>query len=374
MDLPNIYKGDYRKLVIIPLLLVLVALFFIPSIKPGIEFKGGVQITFETPELEDENMLEQALATENFVDYTVKTYQLGEINVAEIEIGHSEDIVNVESSYRDFLNNFDSYSKKEYEVLIFKGSNASYSVQENELNELRNKLLKNKQDFQEYSKIFLNSNVQLSEDVSNLKPEIESLYSKIISSYRTGIISKLGPYVDYNSYSFKLVNPSLSEIFMGKIQYVMIFAGLLMALTVYIIFRDLYPTIAVLIGVICVVMFALGAMGLLGIPLSLASIAAILMLVGYSVDTDILITVRILKRGLDNPRESAYEAMKTGLMMTFTGILSFFALYVVSQITNIATYETISLIVLFGLIGDLFGTWLLNAVLMLHHAEGVKNA
>ena len=374
MDLPNIYKGDYKKLVILPLLLVLVSLFFIPSIKPGIEFKGGVQITFETPTLQDEDALKTVLANQGFEDYSVKTYELGEISVAEIEIGHSEDIVNVESSYREFLTNYDLYSKKEYEVLILKGSNGSFSIQENELNELRNKVLKNKQEFQEYSKIFLGSQAQLSDDMNVLKPEIETLYSKIISSYRTGIITKLSPHIDYSSYSFKLVNPSLSEIFIGKIEYVMLFAGLLMGLTVYLIFRDLYPTGAVLIGVLCDVIFALGAMGVLGIPLSLASIAAILMLVGYSVDTDILITVRILKRGLDNPRESAHEAMKTGLMMTFTGILSFFALFVVSQITNIATYETISLVVLFGLIGDLFATWLLNAVLMLHHAEGVKNA
>jgi preprotein translocase subunit SecF len=147
-----------------------------------------------------------------------------------------------------------------------------------------------------------------------------------------------------------------------------------MSLVVYLMFRDLYPTFTILIGVIFDVIFALGAMGLLGIPLSLASIAAILMLIGYSVDTNILLTIRVLKRGLNSPRDSAHDAMKTGMMMTFTGILSFFALFIVSQITNIATYQTISLVVLFGLIGDLFATWMLNAVLMIHRAEGVKNA
>jgi preprotein translocase subunit SecF len=148
----------------------------------------------------------------------------------------------------------------------------------------------------------------------------------------------------------------------------------LMAITVYIMFRDVYPTVTILIGVLFDVLFALGAMGLLGIPLSLASIAAILMLVGYSVDTNILLTIRVLKRGFNNPRDSAHDAMKTGLMLTFTGILSFLALFMVSQITNIATYQTISLVVLFGLFGDLFATWLLNAVLILHRAEGVKDA
>lgn len=374
MELPNIYKGNYKRLIIIPIILVLFFLFFIPSIKPGIELKGGVQITFETPTLMNSDILEEAVMNEGFVEYTVKTYVLGETNIAEVEIGHSEDILNVENSYRDFLTNYDLYSQKQYELLIMKTSNASHTNLENEVNELRSKLIQNRNDFEEYSVIFLNEEAYLPQDVDAIKPQIEDLYSRIISSYRTNIISKLNPHIDYTSYSFKLINPSLSEIFIEKIQSVMILAGILMAITVYIMFRDVYPTFTILLGVLFDVLFALGAMGLLGIPLSLASIAALLMLVGYSVDTNILLTIRVLKRGLNSPRDSAHDAMKTGLMLTFTGILSFTALFVVSQITNIATYQTISLVVLFGLFGDLFATWLLNAVLILHRAEGVKNA
>lgn len=374
MDLPNIYKGDYKKLIIFPIILLVVSLFFIPSITMGIDFKGGVQITFETPDLEDDMDVKSSLEKEGFTDYTVKTYELGEINVVEIEIGHSEDIMKVESSYRDFLTNYDLYSDKAYEILVLKMSNSSNSVKEKELSDLYDKLVVNRNDFEYYSEIFLGTKYVFDEDIESIKPEIEGLYSKIISSYRNGIISKLSPHIDYDSYSFKLVNPSLSEIFIEKIQSVMIIAGLLMALTIYIMFRDLYPTLSILVGVVFDVLIALGAMGLLGIPISLASIAAILMLIGYSVDTNILLTIRVLKRGLDKPTDSAHDAMKTGLMMTFTGILSFFALFMVSLITNIATYQTISLIVLFGLIGDLFATWLLNAVLILQRAEGVKNA
>lgn len=374
MELPNIYKGNYKRLIIIPIILVLFFLFFIPSIKPGIELKGGVQITFETPTLMNSDILEEAVMNEGFVEYTVKTYVLGETNIAEVEIGHSEDILNVENSYRDFLTNYDLYSQKQYELLIMKTSNASHTNLENEVNELRDKLIQNRNDFEEYSVIFLNEEAYLPQEVDAIKPQIEDLYSRIISSYRTNIISKLNPHIDYTSYSFKLINPSLSEIFIEKIQSVMILAGILMAITVYIMFRDVYPTFTILLGVLFDVLFALGAMGLLGIPLSLASIAALLMLVGYSVDTNILLTIRVLKRGLNSPRDSAHDAMKTGLMLTFTGILSFTALFVVSQITNIATYQTISLVVLFGLFGDLFATWLLNAVLILHRAEGVKNA
>jgi preprotein translocase subunit SecF len=374
MELPNIYKGNYKRLVIIPIVLVLVALFFIPGISPGIEFKGGVQITFETPQLMDDEVLEQAVMDEGFVDYTVKTYVLGDINIAEIEIGHSDEILEVETTYREFLTNYDAFSKLQYELLLLKGSNMSHAAQERELNELHEKLIQNRDDFERFSEHFLGVKTVLPSEVDVIKPDIEDLYSKIISSYRGGIISKFDSHIDYTTYSFKLINPSLSEIFMEKIQSVMIIAGILMAITVYLLFRDIYPTVTVLLGVLFDVAFALGAMGLLGIPLSLASIAAILMLVGYSVDTNILLTIRVLKRGLNNPRDSAHDAMKTGVMLTLTGILSFFALFMVSQITNIATYQTISLVVLFGLMGDLVATWMLNAVLIIHRVEGVKDA
>ncbi|MCX8206197.1 MAG: protein translocase subunit SecF, partial [Candidatus Micrarchaeota archaeon] len=106
-----------------------------------------------------------------------------------------------------------------------------------------------------------------------------------------------------------------------------------------------------------------------------AAIASLLMLIGFSLDTDILLTVRILKRGMRDPRTSAYEAMKTGITMSFSAMLAFFALFVVGELTNIAIYQDISRIVLVGLFGDLIGTWLLNAVIMIYHVEkGAKSA
>ena len=56
------------------------------------------------------------------------------------------------------------------------------------------------------------------------------------------------------------------------------------------IFRDFVPSIAVITVALSDIIIAIGGMSLFGIPLSVASVGAILMLIGYSVDTDILLT------------------------------------------------------------------------------------
>ena len=117
------------------------------------------------------------------------------------------------------------------------------------------------------------------------------------------------------------------------------------------------------------VIIALGAMGLFGIPLTLASFAALLMLVGFSLDTDVLLTMRVIKRKEGDPRTRAYEAMKTGMTMSMALLLSFMCLFTLASLTHINTYFEISAVAIAGLVGDLVATWLFNAIIVLHHAE-----
>ncbi len=372
MKLPDIYSGDYKKLAIIPLALVLISIYFVLQIEPGLEFKGGVLVTLELDKPLSEDEISSQLHDARFTDFSVRSYKLGDSNIAEIEIAHSPEIVELESAYRDFLDTYEKYAKKRYEILVLKGSNGSTTVQETEAAELEQHLMDLRQKLMESSSSVLGKRITLTEDVDKLKPEVESLFSKVTLAYREDITSRISGRIDYESYSFKLINPSLSEVFVGKIEGVMLAAAVLSAIAVFVIFRDFVPSIAVLTGATCDVLFALGVMGLLNIPLSLAAIASILMLIGFSLDTDILLTVRILKRGFRNPRKSAYEAMLTGVTMSFTAILAFVALFLVGEITNIAVYQSISKIVLAGLVGDLIATWMLNAVIMIHHVEGVK--
>ena len=92
--------------------------------------------------------------------------------------------------------------------------------------------------------------------------------------------------------------------------------------------------------------------------MSTAGIVAFLMLIGYSVDTDVLLTTRVLKRRFEGTIDKQTKsAIKTGLTMTLTTIVSLFVLYLFAGGTKIG--ET-AIVIIIGLIADMPFTWFQN--------------
>jgi preprotein translocase subunit SecF len=141
------------------------------------------------------------------------------------------------------------------------------------------------------------------------------------------------------------------------------------ALAVLFIFRTPIPSLTIVVGAGNDIIVALGAMGLFGIPLGVASIGGLLMLIGYSIDTDMLSAIRILKRTEGTPTERAFSTMKTGVTMTTAAIIAFGILLIVSYYTFIPTYFEIASVVLCGLVADLFTTWFGSTVLVLWYKQ-----
>jgi preprotein translocase subunit SecF len=113
------------------------------------------------------------------------------------------------------------------------------------------------------------------------------------------------------------------------------------------------------------ILAGLTGMALLNIPLSLTTIPALLLLVGYSVDTDIMLTSRLLKERTGTPGERATTSMKTGLTMTGTTLAALLAMIFISYFYQIEIIYYIAVILFFGLIGDVIATWLANAPILL---------
>lgn len=162
--------------------------------------------------------------------------------------------------------------------------------------------------------------------------------------------------------SYNEIGPVLSEEAMGQIYIAMLFAFLFMAVTVFIVFREPVPSVAIILAALCDILIALGGMSILHIPLSIASVGALLMLIGYSVDTDILLTTRLLKRREGTVDERARNAMHTGLTMSCAAIAAMGILYIVTVIImpEATTLSNISAVLVIGLIGDILSTWLMN--------------
>ncbi len=167
------------------------------------------------------------------------------------------------------------------------------------------------------------------------------------------------------SFSTQTVGPTLGKSFFGQAQIVLIIAFILMAITIFIIFRQPGPSFFIVLSGLADIVEAFAISQILGIQLSLATFAALLLLIGYSVDTNILLTARVLKSEGEFS-EKVRNARKTGLTMTAAAIGSMIALFLIGS-SNVISQIT-SVLVL-GLIADVMNTWLLNAGLLKMYLE-----
>ncbi|HII15060.1 MAG TPA: hypothetical protein HA362_01995 [Nanoarchaeota archaeon] len=161
-----------------------------------------------------------------------------------------------------------------------------------------------------------------------------------------------------DNYSVEQVGSSLGEAFYSQMLMAILFAYIFMGVVVLITFRSVIPSFTVVFCAFCDMMFPLALMDLFNIRLSTAGIAALLMLIGYSIDTDILITTKALKRQEEgNLIDRMFDGVKTGLTMTATTLVALIAGYFIS---NSYVIKEIFMILIFGLIYDMVVTYLLN--------------
>lgn len=159
----------------------------------------------------------------------------------------------------------------------------------------------------------------------------------------------------------------ISETFGKALQYqafiALIFSFIGMAIVIFITFRTFVPSIAVVLSAFADIVMTAAAMNLFGINLSLGTTAALLMLIGYSVDSDILLTTRVLKRQ-GKLQEKLAGAFHTGIIMTTTTFAAITALFIVSWLGSIQIIMEISAVLLIGLAFDVMNTWMTNAAIL----------
>jgi len=172
----------------------------------------------------------------------------------------------------------------------------------------------------------------------------------------------LGYTLDEENSSFEFSDSSFTSKFYTQLLWANIIAFILMSLVVFIIYRSFVPSFTVISCVLIDVIMTLVAIDIIGIKLSTAGIIAFLMLIGYSVDTDILLTTRLMKREGDL-NEKIYGSFKTGITMTLTSLLAVIAaLFIVKSFSEILTQ--IFLIISIGLTFDILNTWLTNVSIL----------
>ncbi len=136
-----------------------------------------------------------------------------------------------------------------------------------------------------------------------------------------------------------------------------------MSVLAFVLFRTFVPSIAIVVSAFSDIVIPLAFMSIVGIPLSLGTVAALLMLIGYSVDSDILLNNHVLRRGGDF-YESTHRAMRTGVTMTVTSMMAMLVMGISAWIFGVELLSSIGIILFVGLAADLMNTYMLNLSLL----------
>lgn len=212
----------------------------------------------------------------------------------------------------------------------------------------------------------------------NTKEEIEAYFAgydlkSIEEGISGGYYLKFGPMtneemMEFNEYiiagypdaGIDQIGANFGATLQSQAMLALLFAFLGMAVVVFIAFRKILPAVTVVFAGIADITITAAAMNIFGIELSLATTAALLMLIGYSVDSNILLTTKVLKRQgkLEEKMEGAFH---TGFIMTSTTFCAILAMFIVSLIANVPTLYSIAAVLLIGLVCDLIFTWGFNA-------------
>jgi len=331
MKFPNIYSHDYYKYyVLISIIIFIGALFMLPGVRMGIDLAGGTRITAMDTADVDMGVLEQDLAPFNLEDLSIKFIEnpLTSRKGVVIEYTGNSDIIRAE------------------QLASSDPAQAMALVQP-----------------------FITSMDDIGTNAT-AERYIEVARTDFRTSVQNALMGSLG--VDEEMVSSTEIGAALGQQFWESSQRALLIAFILVAAVVFILFREVVPSFAVLQAVVFDMVVALAGMSFFGIPLTLPTIAALLLMIGYSVDTDILVTERVFKRKEGTPRERAYGALKTGLTVTGTTFTVVMVLALFSYFNQMTTIYQIASVLLFGLLGDLPATWFTNTVLITWWAEHKK--
>lgn len=382
MKLPNIYEGNYSLLIIFPLILILISLFLIPNLRYGIDLKGGMLITVQTQEQISNQQIKEILSQNNIYDAEVRLYQTPNGNVVEIEIPTDMRIMEIDDRLIEMESFLKDSSTIESELARLRseqqttGKDLSSKIAEDEakLSSLSAKAKELQSQIFSLSEELMGRKAatqqESSDDISKIMKASNAVFSEAKVVYKDKLISSLSSSISNSDMKLEEVSPALSRLFVSKVLNIALISALLAIVVVFLIFRTFIPSFAVLVGATSDIIMALGAMAFFGIPLTLASFVTLMTLAALSLDTDMMLTIKTVKRREGTPRERAYDAFRTGFAMTTTVIVAFAILMFLGMYTHIPTYYQIGSVAVAGLIGDLIATWCLNSVLILWYLEG----
>lgn len=377
LSIPNIYANRNLKLLVaIPVALMLVSIYMSQYIVLDSTLVGGVSLALQTNTTMSAQQIASQLSSSLNTPGPSVTVSQGQVDItlsANKSLSDAESylllLYQYHTNYTQYVVNATNYQlalqKEPSNQTLSSGLSQADAGENQSLSQIRRYLGLELGALRPFS----GTQGANYSSADSMLASAQGSYNNASSKYEASVLSAVSRIVPYSSYSYQDITVIQSTYFLQQLQTIIIVAFILISIIVFVIFRSVVPSFAVVFGAANDIIVAIGAMALFRIPLGIASIGGLLMLLGYAIDTDVLTAVRILKRHEGTPEERAYSTMKTGLTMTTTAIVAFGVLFAVSYFEYIPTFYEISGVVLFGLVGDLATTWLGNASIILMYVK-----
>jgi preprotein translocase subunit SecF len=182
----------------------------------------------------------------------------------------------------------------------------------------------------------------------------------------SAIISRVNSTLPIRTYEVSTIDPKLSSGIIVEIMKGILIAFVGMAVVIFLMFRTPIPSLAVVLAAFSDMVMTVFIMNLLGIQMNMATFIALLMLLGYSVDSDILLTSRTLKEK-GNFDANYKSAFKTGITMVITSITALTAVILIAGYSSV--FGELAAVIIIGLIVDVPNTWIQNAAILSWYKE-----
>jgi len=175
---------------------------------------------------------------------------------------------------------------------------------------------------------------------------------------------------DFQHYSIQTTGPAIGSNFFQQALIVLVVSFLFMAVTVFLMFKNPLPSFYLILTVVADLTETLVFMQIIGIKLSLAVFAALLLLIGAAVGDNIMFTTKLLKSTQKDYDAIIKKTFKTGITMFAAVQVAFASLLIIAASTVITQIAAISII---GGVLDLMNSWILNlGLLMLYITRKIK--
>jgi preprotein translocase subunit SecF len=171
--------------------------------------------------------------------------------------------------------------------------------------------------------------------------------------------------IEVTDYTEETIGPALGNLFFEQVRNTLIIAFVLMSIVIFVIYRNLVSSFGIVFATLANIITTLAITSLLGIQISFAGFAGLLMLIAFTVDTNIVLTSKVVAKGSAEGFMPRYrKALVTGVTLVATIAATMAVVLVLSSsklLVNIAE------VLVIGFLADLVYTWILNARLLEIH-------